>query len=216
MTARDERTLLLLRLRAATGECSRAPAPPEAECDGLSPEGEEDRLARFGEAFTAAGGLVLPGPPEAVLHDLGEALRVEGVTVLFAAEGDAEAYRVAEALAPFGPFTLASCADIRTGKDAAVTAGFRTAEAGIAETGTVIETSAEGKRHLPGLLSDVHVSLLPAGSILGRLEDAPALHGAGLPRHVFFRSGADRTGDIEQTFVPGVFGPRKAIVLLLP
>ena len=151
-----------------------------------------------------------------MLHDLGEVLREDGVTVLFSPEGDADARRVAEALAPFGPFTLASCAGAREGDGAAATtAGFRTAEAGIAETGTVIETSAEGRTHLPGLLSDVHVSLLPASSVFASLEDALARFGADPPRNVTFCSGPARTADIEQTFTTGVYGPKKTIVLLL-
>ena len=214
MTIPDERHLLFLRLRAATGKCACAPAPPEGG-DAPLPIGKEDRAARFGEAFTAAGGLLFHGPAESVLHDLGETLRAEGVTALFSPEDDAPARRVAEALAPFGPFTLASCDWVRESGGAAATAGFRTADAGIAETGTVIETSAEGRTHLPGLLSDVHVSLLPASSLFASLEDALASFGADPPRNVTFCSGPARTADIEQTFTPGVYGPGKMIVLLL-
>ncbi len=214
MTAGDERRLLFLRLQAATGQCPCAPAPPAADEFPVS-AGGEDRSARFGNAFAAAGGLLFHGPVESVLHDLGEALRAEGVTVLFSPEGDAAARRVAEALAPFGPFTLASCAEARECAGTETTAGFRTAEAGIAETGTVVETSAGGRTHLPGLISDVHVSLLSAASVFESLEDALACFNADPPRNVTFCSGSARTADIEQTFTEGVYGPKKAIVLLL-
>lgn len=213
MTALDERTLLLLRLRSATGGCPCAPAPPAGE-DAPAPIPGEDRIARFREAFEAAGGLLYTGPAESVLHDLGETLRAEGVSALFSPSDDAGARRVAEALAPFGPFTLASCDEIRQGGGAAA-AGFRTAEAGIAETGTVIETSAGGRTHLPGLVSSVHVSLLPAASLRASLEEALAGLGADPPRNVAFCSGAARTADIEQTVTAGVCGPGKMIVLLL-
>ncbi len=216
MTGGDERTLLLLRLRSATGGCPCAPAPP-AGGDAPEPIAAEERAARFAEAFEAAGGLLFSGPAESVLHDLGETLRAEGVAALFSPEGDEAARRVAESLAPFGPFTLASCAEVREGGGAAAAtaAGFRTAEAGIAETGTVIETSADGKSHLPGLLPRVHVSLLSAASLHANLEDALAALGADPPRNVTFCSGPSRTADIEQVFAPGVFGPAKTIVLLI-
>ena len=215
MTTGDERNLLFLRLRAAAERGPCAPAPPAGE-DLTVPAGGEDRIARFCDAFAAAGGLLFHGPAESVLHDLGEVLREAGVIVLFSPEGDADARGVADALAPFGPFTLASCAEAREGGDAAaITAGFRTAEAGLAEPGTVVETSAEGRTHLPGLLSDVHVSLLRSSAVFASLEDALARFGADPPRNITFCSGPARTADIEQTFTTGVYGPKKAIVLLL-
>lgn len=216
MTGDDERSLLLRRLRSAAGGLPCAPSPPPGG-DAPAPVAAEERAARFAEAFAAGGGLVFAGPAESVLHDLGETLRAEGVAALFSPEGDAAARRVAEALAPFGPFTLTSCEEVREGGGAAAAAaaGFRTAEAGIAETGTVIETSADGKTHLPGLLPKVHVSLLSASSLHAGLEDALAALGPDPPRNVTFCSGPSRTADVEQTFSPGVFGPARTIVLLL-
>jgi hypothetical protein len=214
MTADSERRLLFLRLRAAAGRHPPAPATPWGEDRPVPPRGE-DRIVRFGKAFSAAGGLPIAGPLESVLHELGEMLRAEGVTVLFAPEDDAGARRTAEALAPFGPFALASCGEVRGGDGTAVTAGFRTAEAGIAETGTVVETSARGATHLPGLISDVHVSLLAASSVFENLEDALASLSADPPRNITLCSGPSRTADIEQVFTRGVFGPGKSIVLLL-
>jgi len=216
MTGVDERASLLRRLRIATGGCPCAPAPPPG-IDAPGPIAAGERAARFAEAFEAGGGLVFAGPAESVLHDLGETLRAEGVAVLFSPDDDAAARGVAEALAPFGPFTLASCAEIREGgaAAAAAAAGFRKAEAGLAETGPVIEPGAGGKPHLRGLLPKVHVSLLPVSSLHGHLEDALAGLGPEPPRNVTFCSGPSRTPDIEQVFVPGVFGPVKTIVLLL-
>ncbi len=209
----DERQLLLRRLAAAVGKPSgKGKDPAGGTSPGRAVEG--DRIARFGKAFTEAGGVFLPGPEEAALHDLGEALRAEGVTALFFPEEDAAARRIAEALVPFGPFTLTSCAMVRGGEPA-VTAGFRTAEAGIAETGTIVETSAGGRTLLPGLLADVHVSLLPAASVVDRMDEALASFCADPPRNVSFCSGPSKTADIEQTLTVGAHGPRKIIALLV-
>ncbi len=175
---------------------------------------EDDRVALFAKAFTAAGGVLLRGPVEAALSDLGEILRAEGVAALFFPEDDAAAREIAEALVPFGPFTLTTGAEVRGG-NAAASAGFRTAEAAIAETGTVVETSAGGKTLLPGLIADVHVSIVPAASVVARMEEALAVFTAGPPRNISFLSGPSKTADIEQTLTVGAHGPKKAIALLL-
>jgi L-lactate dehydrogenase complex protein LldG len=141
-------------------------------------------------------------------------LRAEGVTALFFPEDDAAAREIAEALVPFGPFSLTTGAEVRGGS-AAVTAGFRAAEAAIAETGTIVETSRGGKTLLPGLIADVHVSIVPAAVVVARMEEALASFTADPPRNVSFLTGPSKTGDIEQTLTVGAHGPKKAIVLLL-
>jgi hypothetical protein len=208
----NERESLFRRLSAACGDrgATTGETPPREA--PASPE--SDRIARFAETFEAADGVLLCGPMEKALSDLGEMLRAEGVTALFFPEDDAAAREIAEALVPFGPFHLTTGAEVRGGS-AAVTAGFRTAEAAIAETGTVVETSAGGRTLLPGLIADVHVSIVPAASVVARMEDVLASCTADPPRNVSFLSGPSRTGDIEQTLTVGAHGPKKAIALLL-
>ena len=210
----NERESLFRRLSAACGghhgAAAGGPLPGEAP---MAPEG--DRVALFAKTFTAADGLLLRGPVESALSDLGEMLRAEGVTALFFPEDDAVAREIAEALVPFGPFNLTTGAEVRGG-NAAVTAGFRTAEAAIAETGTIVETSGSGKTLLPGLIADVHVSIVAAASVVARMEEALSAFTADPPRNISFLSGPSRTGDIEQTLTIGAHGPKKAIALLLP
>ncbi|HQU14059.1 MAG TPA: LUD domain-containing protein, partial [Thermodesulfobacteriota bacterium] len=88
-------------------------------------------------------------------------------------------------------------------------------EAAIAETGTIVETSAGGKTLLPGLIADVHVSIVPAASVVVRMEEALAAFTAYPPRNISFLSGPSKTADIEQTLTVGAHGPKKAIALLL-
>jgi hypothetical protein len=209
----NERESLFRRLSAACGSHGAAaeePLPVEAPMAV-----ESDRVALFAKMFTAAGGFLLRGPMETALSDLGEMLRAEGVTALFFPEDDAAAREIAEALVPFGPFSLTTGAEVRGGSPA-VTAGFRSAEAAIAETGTVVETSAGGKTLLPGLIADVHVSIVPVAVVVARMEEALASCTADPPRNISFLTGPSKTADIEQTLTVGAHGPKKAIVLLLP
>ena len=208
----NEREALFRRLAAASGGHAAGPGEPLPGGAPAAPAG--DSVARFADAFTAAGGVLLRGPVEAALSDLGEMLRAEGVTALFFPEDDAEARETVESLVPFGPFLLTTAAAVREGS-AAVTAGFRTAEAGIAETGTIVETSAVGNTLLPGLLADVHVSIVPVSSVVDRMEEALSALAADAPRNISFLTGPSKTADIEQTLTVGAHGPKKAIVLLL-
>jgi len=214
VTGVDERTLLLRRLSAALGRHGGPgeAAPPEEQA--FSAATEEERIARFARAFTSVGGMILSGPPEAALPVLGEALRAEGVTALFFPPGDAGARQLAEALVPFGPFSLTTGEEVRGGSPAE-TAGVRTADAGIAETGTVVEASRGEKTLLPGLLSVVHVALLPAASVVDRMDEVFALYADAPPRNISLISGPSKTADIEQTLTVGAHGPRKIIVLLV-
>ena len=209
----NERDSLLRRLSAACGGHGAAVGGPLPGETPTAPEG--DRVAQFAKMFTAAGGVLLRGPLEKALSDLGEMLRAEGVTALFFPEDDAAAREIAEALVPFGPFNLTTGAEVRGGS-AAITAGVRSAEAAIAETGTVVETSRGVKSLLPGLIADVHVSIVPAASVVARMEEALAAFTADPPRNISLISGPSRTGDIEQILTVGAHGPKKAIALLLP
>jgi len=209
----NERELLFRRLSAACGGHGAPAGEPRPGGIRTTPEG--DPVEQFAQMFTAAGGFPLRGPVETVSAYLGEMLRAEGVTDLFFPEDDTSARETAEALVPFGPFNLTTGAEVRGGS-AAVTAGFRTAEAAIAETGTVVETSTGGKTLLPGLIADVHVSIVPVAVVVAAMDEALGGFAADPPRNISFLSGPSKTADIEQTLTVGAHGPKKAIALLLP
>lgn len=209
----DERGSLLRRLPGAgRGRAAGAGVPPPER--PLLPAGIPP-ADRFAETFTASGGVVFRGTVEEALPSLGEALRAEGVAALFFPEDDEPARRAAEALVPFGPFTVTTGVQVRKG-DPAVTAGIRTAEAAIAETGTIVETSGGGRTLLPGLIADVHVSIVPASRVVESMDEALAFHAADPPRNISFLTGPSKTADIEQTLTTGAHGPKKSVVLLSP
>jgi hypothetical protein len=211
----DRKEELIRRVAVALrGREGGKTAPPTAGAQAESLD-ETVRIDRFRELFESQGGSFLEGPSlEPLLPVLGEALRLSGVTAILSPREDAEARLVAEALAPFGPFSLVPAAEARQ-PSAHGTAGVQTAEGAVAETGSIVQTSGGGKTLLPGLLTDVHVALLTTGIFVDRLDDflAPLLDDP--PRNISFITGPSRTGDIEQTLTIGAHGPKKVIAVLL-
>lgn len=208
---------LLDRIRAALrGRTAAEPGlsyvssrePPPAR-------GSQERIDQFRRRFEELGGIFLAGPPEErALQALGETLRIEGVSALFIPEGDPAARAVADALVPFGPFLLVSPADVLRA-DPPVSAGIQSAEYAIAETGTLVQTSREGRSQLPGLVSDIHVALLSPDRFVEAMEECLETLSGHLPRNVSLITGPSRTADIELTLTVGVHGPRKVIAVLL-
>ena len=88
----------------------------------------------------------------------------------------------------------------------------------IAETGTLVFTTAPDTPTGAIMLPDTHVAVLRADRIVAGMEDAFALVRAErgtMPRALHLVSGPSRTGDIEQTIVLGAHGPFRMHVLLL-
>jgi L-lactate dehydrogenase complex protein LldG len=100
-----------------------------------------------------------------------------------------------------------------------VPVGMTGAEAGLADTGTLVLRSGPGRSPMVSLLPPVHVVLLARERILpGMAEylaslDDPAEHVREVGNLVFL-SGPSHTGDIEQTLTLGVHGPRELHVIL--
>jgi L-lactate dehydrogenase complex protein LldG len=188
-----------------------APAQPRGTAP---PSSAEARAARFSEALSAAAGEPMRGSLYAILPALGEALRTAGVSALLVPEGDGPARELADALLPMGPFRLASPAELLHVRSPAV-AGVQSAEFAVAESGTVVQTGRGGRSLLPGLVTDVHVAIVPPEVLVDRMEDALAALAADPPRAIAFVTGPSRTGDIEQTLTLGAHGPR-ALIAVLP
>jgi L-lactate dehydrogenase complex protein LldG len=100
--------------------------------------------------------------------------------------------------------------------------GITGAEAGIADTGTIVVRSGEGRSRLASLLPPVHVALLDAARIVPEMrayfEALEVRGGAGADvqstGNLVFISGPSRTADIEQTLTLGVHGPRELIIVV--
>jgi L-lactate dehydrogenase complex protein LldG len=92
--------------------------------------------------------------------------------------------------------------------------GLTSADAGLAETGTIIVTSGPGKSRLASLLPPVHIALVPISTLTTDLFTWAAAFNRQLPANLNFISGPSKTADIEQTMAIGVHGPKRFIVIL--
>jgi L-lactate dehydrogenase complex protein LldG len=97
--------------------------------------------------------------------------------------------------------------------------GVTTAQAGIAETGTLV-LEAESERHrLVSLLPPVHIAILHARDVVSTIGDAlDQLRGdqaKEISRAITFVTGPSRTADIELTLTVGVHGPKELYVIVI-
>jgi L-lactate dehydrogenase complex protein LldG len=96
--------------------------------------------------------------------------------------------------------------------------GVSTAQAAIAETGTLVLESQSEKHRLVSLVPPVHIAIVEASNIVLTLGEAlAAVHGGGLGElspTITFITGPSRTADIELTLAIGVHGPQELYVIV--
>jgi L-lactate dehydrogenase complex protein LldG len=96
--------------------------------------------------------------------------------------------------------------------------GISTAQAAIAETGTLVLVSAVERHRLVSLVPPVHIAIVNASQIVESLGDALALLQSTneISPTVTFITGPSRTADIELTLAIGVHGPQELHVIINP
>jgi len=94
--------------------------------------------------------------------------------------------------------------------------GITTAQAAIAETGTLVLDSANERHRLVSLVPPVHIAVIDASRIVGTLGEALTLlrRGKEISPAVTFVTGPSRTADIELTLTIGVHGPQELYVIV--
>jgi len=93
--------------------------------------------------------------------------------------------------------------------------GISTAQAGIAETGTLVLDSAVERHRLVSLVPPVHIAIINASSIVETLGDAlTLLQKRSISPAITFITGPSRTADIELTLAIGVHGPQELYVIV--
>lgn len=97
-----------------------------------------------------------------------------------------------------------------------VEVGITQAQAGIAETGTLVLDSAVERNRLVSLVPPVHIAILHASRIYATLADTLAAlqSSAELSPAITFITGPSRTADIELTLAIGVHGPQELHVII--
>jgi L-lactate dehydrogenase complex protein LldG len=98
-----------------------------------------------------------------------------------------------------------------------VDVGITSAQAGIAETGTLVLDSSKERNRLVSLVPPIHIAILDAAKIFLTLgETLAALHTdtEELSPAITFITGPSRTADIELTLTLGVHGPQELYVII--
>lgn len=100
---------------------------------------------------------------------------------------------------------------------AAASVGVTGADAALAETGSIVVVSGDGRGRLASLLPPVHVAIVRRASLRWSLPDLlatqPDLAVAG--SNLVCITGPSRTADIEHTLSRGVHGPRDVHAILV-
>ena len=94
--------------------------------------------------------------------------------------------------------------------------GISNAQAGIAETGTLVLDSARERHRLVSLVPPVHIAIIKASAIVETLGEALALlrDDKEISPAITFITGPSRTADIELTLAIGVHGPQQLYVIV--
>jgi L-lactate dehydrogenase complex protein LldG len=94
--------------------------------------------------------------------------------------------------------------------------GISGAQAGIAETGTLLLDSSRERHRLVSLVPPVHIAILDASEIVATLGEALALmrRDEQVSPIVTLVTGPSRTADIELTLAIGVHGPQELYVVI--
>ena len=235
MTTREE---MLDRVRKALGRTNTgspvAPLPPLNLTGVMPPLAPEDNLAKFevewekvgGVAYRAASmddldavfqkclvgaeshALTLSGNPVLAELRVADRLRALNKSVTSWAVGGEVAGT--NSLADFNKASFAAGAGI-TGVDFV-----------LAESGTLVLSSATERVQVASLAPPIHIALYRRSQLIGSLDEVLAK----LPnsssrdrstagRSVVFVTGTSRTADIEQILICGVHGPREAYAILV-
>lgn len=91
--------------------------------------------------------------------------------------------------------------------------GISWAIGAVAETGSVIVSSAEGRRLQ--LLPPTHLAFIPQSKVFGTLAEALAELKNQLPSAIALHSGPSKSADIGQVMVRGVHGPGRLIAAIV-
>lgn len=116
------------------------------------------------------------------------------------------------------PWTKRPTLKVKRGTpDGSEMVGIGRAQAGIAETGTLMVCSGARSPATINFLPETEIVVLPADAVVGAMEDALAQvrKSGAMPRTINFITGPSRTGDIEQRIEMGAHGPRRLHIVIV-
>ena len=97
--------------------------------------------------------------------------------------------------------------------------GLTLAQAGIAETGTLVQDSSSEDLRLATMISEIHIAFLKQSSLVDTSLDAASRlkeRFRDQANYSAFITGPSRTADIERVLTLGVHGPLEVHIVLLP
>ncbi|MBK8986775.1 MAG: lactate utilization protein [Chloroflexi bacterium] len=208
MNARDE---ILGRLRAA-GNGPAAPLPPVWR----SRRDFDDLAAQFTQAAIAAKAEVRRAVDwETAVIELGTLLReIKIGTAVVNDDGPLAGVDWHGRFPDIQWHLVGQTAGDLRAYCAAADAGLSSADAALAETGSVIISSGPGQSRMATLLPPIHIVLLPTSRLTSDLFTWTQARQAPTPANITLISGPSKTADIEQTMAVGVHGPKRFIVIL--
>ena len=223
-----ERVKMRETLRAAVGRATLPGAPPGHPGPiRVAADPPERLVERFRAQLTALGGEIHEAATPDAIADLVVSLaqaeaRSQAPSLLMWNAGQLPIPGVDAALARQPVRLIEQTAgdmssDDRRADLATAVVGITGADAGLAETGSLVLASGPGRSRLASLLPPIHVALLDRRLIVESLADLvvlrPDLMTAGA--NVVCITGPSRTADIEHTLTRGVHGPREVHVILV-
>lgn len=113
-------------------------------------------------------------------------------------------------------FDLSGRADFTDAVFDRADAGLTGADYGVAESGTLVLTSAREHARLISLAPEVHIAVLAEDRIVAAYEQATEkiFEAEKAPAHIVFVTGPSMTADIRGMPFKGMHGPKKLIVIL--
>jgi len=201
-----------------TAESSIEPDPAASE-DGPKNHAHHSAVKMFRERLEAVGGRCF-----VVCGELETARALKGIIAELRATS-LPAERIASSNAPLLARLareIVECAEVTVAPSAAelfdYDVGLTTAQAAIAETGTLVLESDSENHRLVSLVPPVHIAIVNAKDICLTIGDALKLvrsrEVADMSRTITFITGPSRTADIELTLTVGVHGPRELYVIV--
>lgn len=152
---------------------------------------------------------------QAPLSDPAEALCADKRQKIICAPGLPEA-DVAALTARCAPQGIAVTTGGMRDRLGGIDIAFTMADAGIAETGTLVLRCPNEELRLATMIAEIHIALLPASRIVADAYDLePRLtEWMGGADYTAFISGPSRTADIERVLALGVHGPLELHILI--
>ncbi len=214
-----QRETFLSTVTAAVA-CSRLPELSETDPGGLVPDlSERDPVDLFCDRLAGIDGVVHSNRDP--VDVIAEVVRAHGARTYLSWDSEWLPFDSSR-LAPLGLDRIESAFEpgARSETQAGymeVDLGITGAEAGFAESGSIVVRSGPGRPRMASLVAPVHVAVLERSAVYRSLAHWSTARADSISdaANVVFISGPSRTGDIEQELTLGVHGPKHLHVVLI-